>query len=122
MGEPKTQPNTVSKNRYLSIITNGKMWYWGGHRYVVAVKDPDVIRQVKNIVDKHVLVKVWIWGDGMPLVLNARPTFKRDKTKEYLIFHLPKTLSPTWYELYLKGMLRVEIFVPVKSNDNNKVM
>jgi len=122
MGEPETQPNRGTKTGYLRIITHGKIWHLGGHKYVLAVKDKDVIRQVKNVANRHTPVKVVIWGDSMPLIHDTHPSFKKDRTKEYLFFHLTKPLYTTWFMLYRKGELLIEIMIPVKGNGGNKVM
>jgi hypothetical protein len=122
MGEPGAYPNTEPNVRYLRIITHGKIWHLGGHKYVLAVKDNDVIRQVKSVANRHTPVKVVIWCDSMPLVHDTHPSFKKDKTKEYLFFHLTKPLYTTWYALYRKGELPIEIMIPVKGDGNNKVV
>ena len=122
MGEPETNPNRGTKTGYLRIITYGKIWHLGGHKYVLAVKDNDIIRQVKSVANRHTPVKVVIWGDSMPLIHDTHPSFKKDKTKEYLFFHLTKPLYTTWYALYRKGVLPIEIMIPVKEDSGNKVM
>ena len=122
MGEPGTQPNTGAKIRYLRITTHGKIWHLGGHKFVLAVRDKDVIRQVKNAANRHTPVKVVIWGDSMPLVHDTYPSFRKDRTKEYLFFYLTKPLYTTWYMLYRKGELPIEIEIPIKSGNDNKVV
>jgi len=122
MGEPEANPNRETKTGYLRIVTHGKIWHLGGHKYVIAVKDDNVIRQVKSIADRHTPVKVVIWGDSMPLIHDTHPSFKKDKNKEYLFFHLTKPLYTTWYMLYRKGELPIEIMIPITEDKCNKVM
>ena len=122
MGEPGTQSNTEPKVRYLRIITYGRIWYWGGHRYVLAITDNDVVRQVKNVTNRQTPIRVIMCGDTMPLIHHALPRFKKDKTKEYLIFNLTKPLYPTWYILHRKRIISVEIEIPIKNDNDDKVM
>lgn len=108
------RPVEVVKIEVIKIPTEDAKIWSRGSKFVLVVKDPAVVRELKELVPPDARVSVKI----EEIELYARPVHKVINGKEYVLFFLPKTLNPTWARLNMRESVPVVITITRRADDN----
>ena len=108
------RPVEVVKIEVIKIPTEDAKIWSRGNKFVLVVKDPAVVRELKELVPPDAKVSVKI----EEIELYARPVHKVNNGKEYVLFFLPKTLNPTWARLNMRESVPVVITITMRADDN----
>jgi hypothetical protein len=108
------RPVEVVKIEVIKIPTEDAKIWSRGNKFVLVVKDPAVVRELKELVPPDAKVSVKI----EEIELYARPVHKVNNGKEYVLFFLPKTLNPTWARLNMRESVPVVITITRRADDN----